>query len=368
MFKILLGLKHWQLFGLSVVSVIGNIIIALGIMFWCNVVIPWMFMVIWFVFPLFFFTCFYLGWFYTLAVNTHKKLPETVKMNLTRFKIIFFIPIVYMVLMNCIMFGALDFIENDFPAFHSLYFGFFLVSICCFVYCLYFNARSFGAAELQRPVTFSDFASEFFLIGFFPLGIWFIQPRVNKMFYARWTVKKIVGVLIWLVIFFIVILASIYEIIREPSWVPGARKKRFDEQVGTYIFDLRRTISIELKLHQDSAYKKEGLFIYGPYAKDSELYKKLTITFKADSTFYLNMSVPFCLDSFGVWETSSGNPDIDGYNLLFFSPDKKWLDHESYAEGDQFGYESKDSTLGINSPTPKKGKVSLYYLFFKKIK
>jgi hypothetical protein len=34
--------------------------------------------------------------------------------------------------------------------------------------------------ELQREVTFSDFAGEFFLIWFYPVGIWIIQPKVNK--------------------------------------------------------------------------------------------------------------------------------------------------------------------------------------------
>jgi hypothetical protein len=34
----------------------------------------------------------------------------------------------------------------------------------------------------QKPVTFSDFAGEFFLIWFFPVGIWIIQPRINKLF------------------------------------------------------------------------------------------------------------------------------------------------------------------------------------------
>jgi hypothetical protein len=49
-------------------------------------------------------------------------------------------------------------------------------------YCLYFNAKVLKAVELQKPVTFSEFAGEFFLIWFFPIGIWIIQPRLNKLF------------------------------------------------------------------------------------------------------------------------------------------------------------------------------------------
>jgi len=58
--------------------------------------------------------------------------------------------------------------------------SFFL--LFCMFYCLYFNAKALKAAEWQRPVTFSDFAGEFFMIWFFPVGIWILQPRINKLF------------------------------------------------------------------------------------------------------------------------------------------------------------------------------------------
>lgn len=51
----------------------------------------------------------------------------------------------------------------------------------CTVYTMYFAAKTIKLAELQRPVTFTDFADEFFLIWFFPIGIWFVQPRINEL-------------------------------------------------------------------------------------------------------------------------------------------------------------------------------------------
>jgi hypothetical protein len=57
-----------------------------------------------------------------------------------------------------------------------------LFSMFCIFYCLYFNAKALKIVEWQRPVTFSDFAGEFFLIWFFPIGIWIIQPRINRLF------------------------------------------------------------------------------------------------------------------------------------------------------------------------------------------
>jgi hypothetical protein len=56
-----------------------------------------------------------------------------------------------------------------------------LFSICCIVYCLYFVAKTFKTVELQRETTFSDFVAEFFLIWFYPIGVWVLQPKINRM-------------------------------------------------------------------------------------------------------------------------------------------------------------------------------------------
>ena len=49
------------------------------------------------------------------------------------------------------------------------------------LHSMYFVAKTFKTVELQREVSFSDFAGEFFLIWFYPVGIWIIQPKINKM-------------------------------------------------------------------------------------------------------------------------------------------------------------------------------------------
>ena len=46
---------------------------------------------------------------------------------------------------------------------------------------MYFVAKTFKTAELQRKVSFSDFAGDFFLVWFLPIGIWIIQPKINRM-------------------------------------------------------------------------------------------------------------------------------------------------------------------------------------------
>lgn len=56
-----------------------------------------------------------------------------------------------------------------------------LLSMFSLFYCLNFCAKTLKAIELKRSVTFSDYASEFFLIWFFVIGIWILQPKINEI-------------------------------------------------------------------------------------------------------------------------------------------------------------------------------------------
>ncbi len=60
-----------------------------------------------------------------------------------------------------------------------------LVAMFCMFYLIYFVSKALVMAEAARPVSFYDHAGAFFLLWFFPLGIWVIQPRINRLFQAR---------------------------------------------------------------------------------------------------------------------------------------------------------------------------------------
>lgn len=127
----------------------------------------------------------YFGWYYALGTNLHKKLPVTAPMNLLRFKVFLFFPLVYIPVFMVFMlntFSDLQTHEAPNPFVFLLIFPLHLFSMFCMVYCLYFNAKALKTVELQKPVTFSDFAGEFCLLWLFPIGVWIIQPRINKLF------------------------------------------------------------------------------------------------------------------------------------------------------------------------------------------
>ncbi len=63
--------------------------------------------------------------------------------------------------------------------------------MACVLYVLYFVAKSLSLAETGRPVSALDYFGSFFLIWFFLVGVWIIQPRINCLFAAhRETAQK----------------------------------------------------------------------------------------------------------------------------------------------------------------------------------
>jgi hypothetical protein len=58
---------------------------------------------------------------------------------------------------------------------------FSLISIAANIYTVYFVARILVMAEKERKVTFSDYIGTFILVAIFILGVWWLQPRVNRL-------------------------------------------------------------------------------------------------------------------------------------------------------------------------------------------
>jgi hypothetical protein len=134
----------------------------------------------------------FFGWFWAIAIGLQSKLPTEIRMNTTKFKIFFFIPLIYTLLicvvLGVVMVGMAERMRTGLEpnpgvvaGIMAVVFPIHLFSMFCIFYTMYFVAKTFRTAELQRETSFSDFAGEFFLIWFYPVGVWIIQPRVNKL-------------------------------------------------------------------------------------------------------------------------------------------------------------------------------------------
>lgn len=182
--KIFLRLKHWQLFLLLVGPAILFDIFLFG-----SIIFPLdrSFIVIVFPFVMIFSMGILFGWLYAMGTNLHKQLPGNVTMNIVSFTILFLVAFIFMTSIFVLIFISLNRALADKEPLNlsmstALIFFLYLFFMYCMFYCLYFTAKALKAVELQRPVTFGDYAGEFFLIWFFIIGVWIIQPRLNRLF------------------------------------------------------------------------------------------------------------------------------------------------------------------------------------------
>jgi hypothetical protein len=57
---------------------------------------------------------------------------------------------------------------------------FFYVSFAALHFIL-FPAKTLKSVELKKEAEFGDYIGDFFLIMFLPIGIWILQPRINRI-------------------------------------------------------------------------------------------------------------------------------------------------------------------------------------------
>jgi hypothetical protein len=127
----------------------------------------------------------------------------------------------------------------------------------------------------------------------------------------------------------------------------AGRKQTFKELLGSYTLDINKT-------------KLEG-----NYKKDTNIFRNLSITFLPDSTFTMNMKVPFMYNSTGKWTAGNVNEWcwllFDGFNYGY----------KNKNSGSQFTrpyIENSDTFFLINAATPRDNEKTISDLYFKKVK
>ena len=189
-----LNAKHWQLFILMFgVPILLQIITMISV--FANIdsngtpgQTGMLNMILIFPIIMFLYAGLFFGWFWSIGIGLQKYIPTDIHMKIKKFKILFCIPLAYILfLLTAIVavFYGVSSGNNDVSGIlEKLLFVIFplhLFSMFSIFYLLYFTAKTIKTIELKRTVTFSDFIGEFFTIWFFPIGIWFIQPRINEI-------------------------------------------------------------------------------------------------------------------------------------------------------------------------------------------
>jgi len=126
------------------------------------------------------------GWFWAVGVGLNKVIPLELKLNVKRFKLAFLLVMIaifgWVYFMWSLMRSVTLVSQNNYnPAITGLMIPFMFLLIFAVFYIYYFVAKTLRTAELQRSINVGDYIGEFFLIYFFPIGIWFLQPKINKL-------------------------------------------------------------------------------------------------------------------------------------------------------------------------------------------
>jgi hypothetical protein len=122
-------------------------------------------------------------WIWSSGMFLSSVAPPPFKMKLTLFRVsAIFLPI-YLAAFG-VFFESLTRIRNPMVTLVSfaVIFPLHLFAMFCQFYSWYFVSKNLAMAEKPQFAAFPDYVGYFFGLWFFPIGIWFIQPRINRLY------------------------------------------------------------------------------------------------------------------------------------------------------------------------------------------
>jgi hypothetical protein len=163
--------KHWQifllLFGLYIVGAVAATaqsppaIAKIGTLFGAVVVLA-MFCT--------------LAWFWSMGSFLSSIVHPALRPKMGFFRFALTYPALYI-----FVFIALFQSAATRPALFAVIFPFHFFAVFCMLYDLYFVSKNLVLAETSKSASFGDYAGPLFFLWFFPVGVWFIQPRINSL-------------------------------------------------------------------------------------------------------------------------------------------------------------------------------------------
>lgn len=128
-----------------------------------------------------FFSFLAIYWFYSIGTKLQFTNKPKFNIPLLIFKISAISPIPYIIYtVNNTLSGH----EFNLP----LHFGIMLMMF----YVIIYAAKTLKTAELKRETSISEYLDEVFLLWFYPIGIWFIQPRIQKIINKKNEVQQVI--------------------------------------------------------------------------------------------------------------------------------------------------------------------------------
>ena len=133
----------------------------------------------------------FLIWLYYLTSKLYARLMNKANVNFGLFKVCIVMLGIFLLCLTSVLYniadkftglGARTIAEGTLATVMP---PLFLLATLSLFYCLYFTARALKTVELRRVITVQEYAAEFVQLWYFPLGVWILQPRINKIFSGK---------------------------------------------------------------------------------------------------------------------------------------------------------------------------------------
>jgi hypothetical protein len=120
----------------------------------------------------------FLGWFWSMGSFLSSIVQPALKLKMGFFRFALVYAAIYLPVFMA-LFQSLN------PTVFAVIMPFHFFAMYCIFYMLYFVSKSLVLVETGKSASFYDYAGPFFLIWFFPIGVWIIQPRINRLYAER---------------------------------------------------------------------------------------------------------------------------------------------------------------------------------------
>ena len=115
------------------------------------------------------------AWFWSMGSFFNSILERRLRLGTGFFRFALIYPVFY-------VFVFFIFFVNASPALFLVIFPLHLFAMFCTLYSLYFVSKSLVLAETGNPAPFRSYLGILLLLWFFPIGVWILQPRVNRLY------------------------------------------------------------------------------------------------------------------------------------------------------------------------------------------
>jgi hypothetical protein len=131
------------------------------------------------------------AWLWSIGEMLDSVVPSPLNIRISLFRLAVTFPPLYMPVFAAFFVGMNAHLSVGLiVASYAVVFLLNSLALFCQVYSWYFVSKCLALAERSRHVTFSDYQGYVLGLWVFPVGVWFIQPRINRLYPRRFTEDK----------------------------------------------------------------------------------------------------------------------------------------------------------------------------------